>query len=274
MVIGAPLASNFFYTLGRAYVFMGGSPMDPRSPFVIEGPSPNTQFGGEVSGGGDHNGDGIPDLVVGAPNDGSVNGRAYVFYGPTFPSNASQGLLLDPGGSFFGRAIASDGDVDGDRVDDILIGLPGDRRAFLFLGRTGGMDTAIDVVLTSNGALAAEYGSAVFLADVTADGLADYMVADDRDSGLGLVNTYFAPSLTGAVDFQVAGRSGNVLFGYSVAAGDINGNGFFDYVIADPAWGQQQGRVYIYFGGSPPNTGIDLTFTGENAGDFYGGSVF
>jgi hypothetical protein len=33
------------------------------------------------------------------------------------------------------------------------------------------------------------------------------------------------------------------------------------------------GRVYIDLGGSPPNTGIDHTFTGDAGGDFFGGSV-
>ena len=135
------------------------------------------------------------------------------------------------------------------------------------------MDTFPDVIITSMSGAAAELGSGVFLADVTADGLADYLVADDRDSGAGLVNGYFGPSLSGLADWVVNGRSGNVLFGYAVAAGDVNGNGFADVIIGDPAFNQNNmttGRVYIYLGGSPPNTGIDHTFTGETAGGFFG----
>ena len=45
-------------------------------------------------------------------------------------------------------------------------------------------------------------------------------------------------------------------------------------VIGDPAFNNSQGRTYIYFGGNPPNTTVDLVFNGEAGGDFYGGSVF
>jgi len=279
LVVGAPLNSDLFIVeQGKAYLFGGGAPMDDNPEAVISGVLDNQNFGSAVSGGGDHNGDGIPDLVVGAPGYNGLNGRAYVFYGPSFPNAATQGLIIDPPtqGAMFGREISSDGDIDGDRADDIVIGAPQRQLAYVFLGRFGGMDTFPDVIITSMSGAAAELGSAVFLADITADGLADYLVSDDRDSGAGLVNGYFAPSLSGLADWVVNGRNGNVLFGYAVAAGDVNGNGFADVIIGDPAFTQTNlntGRVYIYLGGSPPNTTIDHTFTGETAGDFFGGSV-
>jgi hypothetical protein len=277
MVIGAPLYSGmFFVEQGRAYLVLGGTQIGSTGNAVISGAASSDTFGASISAGGDQNGDGIPDVVVGAPGVNGGTGRAYVFYGPSLPANAAQGLAIDPSGQNyggFGRAVASDGDIDGDRADDVLIGAPGARLAYLLLGRPGGMDTFPDVTIGSMGTQTVEFGNAVCFGDVTADGLADYIVADDRDSGLGRFNTYFGPSLSGVPDFVIAGRNGNVIYGNAIAVGDVNGNGFGDFLIADPGLSSSTGRVYVYFGGSPPNTGIDVTLDGESIGDSFGSSV-
>lgn len=87
-------------------------------------------FGGVVAGVGDVSGDGVPDILVGAPFQdvgGSDNnqGQAFVFSGAdgrplqtlTNPTPQSQ--------AFFGSAVAGVGDVTGDGVPDLLVGAPG-----------------------------------------------------------------------------------------------------------------------------------------------------
>jgi hypothetical protein len=88
---------------------------------------PSARFGLAVAETQDLNGDGVSDLVVGAPtSDNPVRnqGRAFVFSG-------ADGMLLhtldDPTpleNGFFGAAVASPGDIDGDGVADIAVGSP------------------------------------------------------------------------------------------------------------------------------------------------------
>jgi hypothetical protein len=95
-------------------------------------------FGYAVSGLGDLNGDGIPDLAVGAPfdDDGSANtGAVYIlFLRADGTVNSYQKISTQSGlfrgklhsGDRFGNAVAALGDVDGDGILDIAVGAPQD----------------------------------------------------------------------------------------------------------------------------------------------------
>ena len=101
----------------------------------IAGPYLNENFGSAVAGGGDINGDGVLDFVVGAPTSdapGENSGRIFAFSGVDGsmilsvsgpPANAGgKGFT----GHFFGHSVAIPGDVNGDGHADILVGAPGD----------------------------------------------------------------------------------------------------------------------------------------------------
>ncbi len=65
----------------HAYVFSG---RDGRLLFTLAPDAPNERFGTSAAGAGDQNGDGVPDLVVGAPGaggKGQATGKVYVFSG-------------------------------------------------------------------------------------------------------------------------------------------------------------------------------------------------
>jgi hypothetical protein len=67
---------------GRADIYFGGNLMDNVSDMNFTGASPDDNFGHSVSGGGDVNGDGYDDMIIGAwYNDagGNNSGRAYVY---------------------------------------------------------------------------------------------------------------------------------------------------------------------------------------------------
>ena len=79
VAVGAPLNSPGAVAAGRTYVYSGqtGAPL-----FTLDGEAAYDHFGESVSGAGDVNNDGCPDLIVGAPrNDvgGDAAGRAYVY---------------------------------------------------------------------------------------------------------------------------------------------------------------------------------------------------
>jgi hypothetical protein len=66
-------------------------------------------------------------------------------------------------------------------------------------------------------------------------------------------------------------------FGYSVASGDVNGDGKSDVIVGafytDGTAGAQAGAVYVFFGGSSPDATPDLTIEGEHAHEWLGISV-
>jgi len=121
IVIGAPAMRQ-----GRAYLYYGGSQsnMDAKADVIFkvkyEG---NDSFGhGIVCV--DQNRDGYDDVVIGARGYNDKQGRAYLFHG-----NSKRNLDTDPDmvfdgeveGRYFG-AQAACGDIDGDNVNDIVIG--------------------------------------------------------------------------------------------------------------------------------------------------------
>jgi hypothetical protein len=144
------------------------------------GPSPGDQLGRSAANCGDLNGDGIDDLIVGAPMRDNVydaDGSAFVL------SGIDGSLIFELQGvnqrATFGWAVAGAGDLNQDGVPDLLVGAPGDA------GKG-----SITIVSGSDGAQLAKYwspnagsqlGYAVATAgDLTGDGIPEILVSDPR----------------------------------------------------------------------------------------------
>ena len=146
--IADPDSEDSIKNAGEALVFSSAT---GAVLFTLSDPTAEEQgrMGDAVAGLSDVDGDGTADLLVGAPGkdiggeDGIANvGLAYIFSGKT-------GQLIrtinhpDEGGAeagaAFGAAVANAGDLDKDRVSDLLIGAPGEGKAFVFSGKTGAL---------------------------------------------------------------------------------------------------------------------------------------
>ena len=185
---------------GRAFVFSGAS-----GDLVLEFVPPTTgvtDFGRSVTGAGDLSGDGVPDVVVGAPAPGSAPGTVLAFSGA---DGAQLWSRQDPSSSF-GELVVSTPDVSGDSIADILVwSPPASSTPPLGPGAGPVLDTLIgilDRVLTP--------------------------VVPDR--------VHILSGATGAVVRLHSDPAPNVndAFGATmVAAGDQDGDGIVDYLIGE-----------------------------------------
>ena len=118
--------------------------------------------------------------------------------------------------------------------------------------------------------------------DVNGDGYSDIIVgAPFNDAGgndAGRAYIYFGgTSMDNIADVIMTGEAADDRFGFPVStAGDVNGDGYNDVIVGaifNDAGGNTAGRAYIYFGGTSMDNNVDVTMTGEAAGDFFGISV-
>jgi len=246
--------------------------------------------------GSDFNGDGIHDFIVGAPynDDGGSDdeGAAYIFFGATNLSgtknlgggqSADVTILGKATNNNLGNSVSSVGDINGDGLDDIIVGarLNDDGAnnggaAFIFFGSTslsgtkalGGVQSA-DVTFLAESANDYFGRSVSGAGDVNGDGFDDIIVgADGFDisgaSGEGAVYIFFgSSSLSGtkalgggqSADVTIIGKAGFDGVGRSVSgAGDVNGDGFDDVTVGayqnDDGPTSGSGAAYIIFGAS------------------------
>jgi hypothetical protein len=273
----------------------------PPADITITGEGGDDDFGWHVAPAGDVNGDGIPDLIIGAPSNDAVAGfagRAYLFYGPFTgninAANADAIISAEAFGDNLGFSVASAGDVNNDGFDDIVIGARSNDtrgiqsgRVYLFHGPLDGELAATDADAIISGAAFAELGRAVAPAgDLNGDGFDDILLGTDiaGSSFQGQAFLFNGP-LSGertaaSADAIITGSFSNESFGESVAsAGDLNGDGINDLIFGAPRFplnGADTGRAYVFFGpiaGSMIATDADAIIFGEAINDGFGRSV-
>ncbi|MGB7441040.1 MAG: hypothetical protein WA919_08245 [Coleofasciculaceae cyanobacterium] len=306
LIIGASQANG---NAGQSYVLFGKSGVFAASfdmssllasnegngsqGFVINGIAAEDGLGLAVSGAGDINGDGIDDLIFGAPEANGNAGQSYVLFGKlggfaaSFdPStlDGSNGFTLNgiAGGDRLGSSVSGAGDINGDGIDDVIIGAAGEEgstgSSYVVFGRVNGFSDNFDLSsldgsngfvvsgLAENDRLGISVSSA---GDVNGDGIDDLIVgayganAEAGESYLvfGRASGWDAnldlSALDGSNGFLLEGFAEGDRSGVSVsAAGDLNSDGFDDLIIGANGTDGNTGSSYVVFGNASPE--LDL----------------
>jgi hypothetical protein len=252
--IGANYAdSDTTDDVGAAYLIYGpGTGSDTSladAPVKFIGTTAYGYFGDGLTGVPDMNGDGADELAVGAWQDSSYNGAAYVFYGGSLGGEVSAStadVTITGSGSYqyFGRYLSRADDINNDGYGDLLVEAPSGH---------------------------SNYGSIyVFLGPPTA-GAADTVAQAEfyGEYSYGF-NTYSGSGLDGAGDVNLDGYS-DVLIGAPYVS---PGGGIYNSGIGYLMYGPQTGDVSLSnarcaFPGTVTNdqAGSDMSFIGDQTGD-------
>jgi FG-GAP repeat len=246
---------------GSAYVVFGATSFSPctqpiiatnisgAAGFRINGVVFSDALGASVSGAGDINADGTDDLIVGAPgyvplDDTVPRGRALVIFGSTGLNSVSEPLRYKDGFNitandklqFTGLSVSDAGDVDGDGIEDIIVGSPGPAaglgdlagapgyaqtaKSHVVFGQTTLQNTRLTAIDNSAGAdgfrvgdlTDTRLGYAVHSAgDINGDGLDDIITGAPRVTNPAVTGPY-APYTDGGndVSYVVLGEKENL----------------------------------------------------------------
>jgi len=287
--------------------------LNGKNGFTMNGGDFNDS-GYSVSGAGDVNGDGIDDILIGASFGSSPS---YLVFGSEEPWDAVINLTALNGTNGFAikgvsstSSVSRAGDVNGDGIDDIILGAwavnNNAGQSYVVFGREKSQQWPAVINLADlngrngfalNGIHPGDWSgySVSEAGDVNRDGIDDIIIGASRannDAGQSYV-VYGRKEWDAEIDlFTLNGTNGFILNGISgrsygdisvSGAGDVNDDGIDDILIGACLGNDDAGQSYVVFGNKEPRPAVinlvDLTgangfaINGAKEGDFSGKSV-
>jgi hypothetical protein len=250
-----------------------------------------TEFtGNSVASGGDVNGDGIPDLLIGSCKYNSGTGRVFLIFGKRSMSNifgnsltSTQGVVYtgQTVGDSVGQSVAL-GDVNGDGKADMLIGAhtaaSGAGKIYLVYGTNSPINLALSGLsslqgVTMTGSATNDYAgfSVAIGGDFNGDSFNDMIIgAYGFNGGIGKVYLiYGGTAIPSSIPFStniqgngwgitITGATPSTYLGSCVRlGGDVNGDNRPDLLLGAAGNTNTPGKVYLVFGSLTP-TGVNL----------------
>ncbi len=270
VLIGSPLKDQLFVIFGSTSGWGTLTPVTQLAQTIAS--SQTVQFSRSISHVGDINGDGIDDLLVGAPQASSSGsdhrGKAYVYFGRiswTGIDDATDADIVFTGVSDndqAGSCVAILPDINGDGIDDLAIGSAAANgqsgRVYLFFGRpswSGAYDLSA-ANLIGSGSAGDQYGSHIVgIPDMNGDKIGDFVISapgyGSTDSGA--VNVYLGSTILGQSGQSMGSPAGRIVgsqsaegLGVPAYAGDVDGDGNGDLLVGSPHYDQNVGRTYLF----------------------------
>ncbi len=309
LAMGAPDATVINAQDGFVGIVFGSA--DPTGAFNI-GDAMDTGFVGTVANenlgfgvmpAGDVNGDGLADIIMGSTIDATSDSRFWLVLGrktgfpdpatkPTIDSIADANYIVEGKLSYTGYPMTAC-DFDGNELDDLILGAPAAvnntnrGKTFLVAGSTPppSIDLRVEPAqATFTGpADGVELGVALACGDVNGDGYDDLFIGAPKISGT-VGRTYLVTGSATLRDYDfgtesptalITGGGADTYLGVNhCIPGDINADGFNDYIIGAPFkvvdGHDGQGEAYLFLGtASPSNIDLgaggkaDATYTGQ-----------
>lgn len=287
IAIGSPWADPAGQSdAGSITLMYGWAGFDGTPNATIAGTVVGEELGFSIARAGDVNGDGMDDILAGAPyySSGALTyaGRAYVFYGGDPPNSAPDKTFTgDASGAYLGWSISGGGSFDADADLDMVAGAPGrgaSGTAYIIRDLSR-MNPTVNMV-TGPSADENFSFSVSMIHDFDADTITDIAIGaptnNDNGSRAGAVYVLY-----GGVKFNddpdlILHGAPQEWFGWSVTSGDFKEDGVSDLLVGAPNSRLNTslfGRAYAYYGGLVPASSPNITLVPDAGASFFGASL-